>query len=61
MNKLNSKTLADAPARMRPRTLREPQDPYECWCMPCIECIYYQVEAHKCGHPECQPELSQLL
>lgn len=31
---------------------REPQDPYECWCMPCRECTYYDEENKKCTHPE---------
>lgn len=30
-------------------TKREPVDPYDCWCMPCIECVYYDG---KCNHPE---------
>lgn len=31
---------------------REPSDPYECWCMPCCECVYYDEAAKKCTHPE---------
>ena len=30
----------------------EPASPYECWCMPCKECIYWAVEKRKCTHPE---------
>lgn len=31
---------------------REPQDPYECWCMPCGICVYWDEEKQDCTHPE---------
>lgn len=34
---------------------REPEDPYDCWCMPCIECVYFNEDTHECGHPERLP------
>jgi len=31
---------------------KTPKDPYECWCMPCNECSYWDMEKKKCTHPE---------
>lgn len=32
--------------------LKIPSDPYECWCMPCRECQYYDPARETCAHPE---------
>lgn len=39
---------------------REPADPYECWCMPCSECIYWNADEKQCDHPEAPPRNEQL-
>lgn len=31
---------------------RTPESAYECWCMPCRECIHYDASKDKCLHPE---------
>ena len=31
---------------------RIPADPYECWCMPCQECEYFNPDIHECEHPK---------
>ena len=33
---------------------RTPETPYECWCMPCKECSYWDDESKKCTHPEAE-------
>lgn len=30
----------------------EPQDPYECWCLDCNECVYWDEVKEHCEHPE---------
>ena len=30
----------------------EPQDPYECWCLDCNECVYWDEVKEHCEHQE---------
>lgn len=32
--------------------LREPVDEYDCWCMPCAECVWWGGKGTGCTHPE---------
>ncbi len=35
---------------------RQPESAYECWCMPCRECIHYDHDKNECHHPDCYPD-----
>ena len=29
-----------------------PRYPYDCWCIPCYLCVYWDDEKVHCNHPE---------